>query len=194
MGSMGELMKPMRLLLASQSPRRLHLLQSAGFEVEVQPQNIDESVYVGEKVEDVVLRLAVAKAKAVGTSPLPVIGSDTLVAVDQYILGQPQGESHAMDMLRMLSGRKHQVLTGICVCYQNQTLSRCVVTSVCFRSVSDREIETYLQHNKYMDKAGAYAIQSGASRFITAIQGPIDNVIGLPVCDVSELLRQIMKT
>ncbi|MDQ6962035.1 MAG: Maf family protein [Mariprofundaceae bacterium] len=182
----------MRILLASRSPRRLHLLQSAGFCVETAPQDLDESALEGELVQNLVLRLACAKAKAAGAYDVPVLGSDTLVAVDQHILGQPKDEADAFKMLRMLSGRRHQVLTGICVCYQGQSLQQHVSTWVTFRALSDDEISIYLQHNDYLDKAGAYAVQSGASRFITAVEGPMDNVIGLPVTEVQQLLEKVM--
>jgi len=182
----------MEVILASQSPRRLTLLQSAGMAVEVRPQHIDESLQDGESVSQSVTRLCREKALACKTDGrIPVIAADTLVSIDDIALGQPTDLADARRMLLLLSGHTHHVLTAVCVCLGAHSLSQQVTTRVHFRSLSETEIDIYLQHNEILDKAGSYAIQGGAASFIEAIDGPLDNVIGLPVRTTIQLIEQL---
>jgi len=172
----------MKVILASRSPRRLALLQSAGMAVEVRPTDIDETPMPGEAVEAMVERLSCAKAAACSApGNVPVIAADTLVSIDGRPLGQPKDLIEARAMLKQLSGHTHAVLTSVCVRYGRNQACQTVTTHVRFRHLSSHEIDIYLIHNDILDKAGAYAVQAGAASFIEAIDGPLDNVIGLPV-------------
>ena len=185
----------MKIILASQSPRRLFLLQAAGFSIDVRPSHIDESPKQGENVQNMTSRLCMEKAKACilqgDELQTPVIAADTLVAISDEVLGQPEDLEQARIMIQKLSGKKHQVHTTVCVRLADDYLLQTVTTQVSFRTISDAEIDVYVQHNDILDKAGAYAIQGGASGFITSIQGSLDNVIGLPVQETIALLNKI---
>ena len=182
----------MKIILASRSPRRLTLLQSAGFTVEVRPSHIDETPLPEESAMDMVTRLSRSKALACNApADTPVIAADTLVAIGEHVLGQPRDLTHAKAMLQQLSGHEHQVMTGVCVRLDEHVAQQNVITSVRFRTLSNNEIDTYLAHNDVLDKAGAYAVQAGASSFIELIQGPLDNVIGLPLLTTLKLLSDI---
>jgi len=124
----------------------------------------------------------------------PIIAADTLVAIGNQILGQPQDTAHAKAMLQQLSGHEHQVITGVCVCLGDHLAQKNVVTRVRFRAINDAEIDTYLAYNDVLDKAGAYAVQAGAASFIESIQGALDNVIGLPVHTTRQLLSEAQRT
>jgi len=184
----------MDMILASQSPRRLFLLEAAGFDVLVRPSTVDERPLVGESALDTTVRLCRAKAAACvvdDMSYLPVIAADTLVALGDEALGQPVDLADAKRMICQLSGRRHQVHTTVCVrlgkCYRLQT----VTTEVEFRSVSEQEAEVYVRHNDVLDKAGAYAIQGGAASFVCHVRGGLDNVIGLPVAQTLALIHEV---
>lgn len=182
----------MNIILASQSPRRLLLLVSAGYVVNVRPSHIDETALAGESTQSMTLRLCQEKALACKTEEkLPIIAADTLVAVNGEALGQPKDLAEAKSMIRKLAGRTHHVFTAVCVRMGDIYKSEVVTTSVCFRDITDEEIDVYLQHNDILDKAGAYAIQGGASSFITAIEGSLDNVIGLPVKQTTALIQEV---
>lgn len=178
-------------MLASRSPRRLQLLQAAGFAVEVMPSHVDESPLPNEEVHAMVSRLCRLKAAACPVDDRPVIAADTLVALDGEALGQPADIDAAKMMIRQLSGRTHQVFTAVCVRLGDRLLDGAMSTSVRFRDIPEDEIDIYLKHNEVLDKAGAYAVQAGASGFVVAIDGPMDNVIGLPVALTKELLLRI---
>jgi len=181
----------MEIILASKSPRRLQLLQAAGFAVEVRPSHVDETPLPGESVVDMVQRLCRIKAVACPVNDHPVIAADTLVALGDEALGQPVDMGDAKVMLQKLSGQAHHVYTAVCVRLGEKSLAGMAKTDVRFRVLEDREIDVYLEHNDVLDKAGAYAIQAGASSFIEAIEGPLDNVIGLPVGLTKELLMNL---
>jgi len=182
----------MEIILASRSPRRLFLLQAAGLAVEVRPSHIDETPRPEETVSDTVQRLCREKALACqAAADVPVIAADTLVAIHGEALGQPRDLAHAKEMLLQLSGHEHQVLTAVCVRLGEQMLTECIQTRVKFREISSEEIDTYLLHNEILDKAGSYAIQGGAASFIEAIEGPLDNVIGLPVATTLHMIAQM---
>lgn len=179
------------IVLASKSPRRLQLLQAAGFAVEVMPSHVDESPLPDEEVHAMVSRLCRLKAAACPVDDRPVIAADTLVALDGEALGQPADMATAKVMVQQLSGRTHQVFTAVCIRLGNRLFDGTMTTSVRFRDISEDEIDVYLKHNEVLDKAGAYAVQAGASGFVISIDGPMDNVIGLPVALTKELLLKI---
>ena len=182
----------MRLILASASPRRVDLLRAAGIEVDVRPADVDESIRPAESPGDYVCRVALAKARAI-SGGLPgrlVLGADTAVVVDDQILGKPGDADDARRMLRLLSGRPHVVMTGVALLGWNgkavaDTAVECTIVE--FAPLSDREIDWYVATNEPMGKAGAYAIQGLASRFVTRVQGSYSNVVGLPVAQVYEM-------
>jgi septum formation protein len=181
------------LLLASASPRRAGLLTAAGFCFDAVPADVDEQVLPGEDPEAHVLRLARAKARAVrSAAPDSVIlGADTVVLVDGEILGKPADDAQAASMLRRLSGRSHEVLTGVVVRRSSHERSGVERTSVRFLPLSDREIAWYISTGEARDKAGAYGAQGLASRFVERIDGSYTNVVGLPVPLVCRLLTSL---
>jgi len=183
----------MEVILASKSPRRLQLLQAAGLAVEVRPSHIDESPLAGESVPEMVARLCRDKAAACPVVDHPVIAADTLVSHNGEPLGQPADMAAAKAMLQRLSGQRHTVLTAVCVRLGDRLLSSRVETAVRFREIGEAELDVYLAHNEVLDKAGAYAIQAGAASFIDAVDGPLDNVIGLPVQETMRLLWEVTK-
>jgi septum formation protein len=180
-------------VLASASPRRADLLTAAGFAFDAVPADVDERVLPAERPEDHVRRLAFAKATAIAQlyPERGVVAADTVVVIAEMILGKPVDDDAAVAMLRRLSGRSHEVLTGICVCYASrvrQTVERSTVT---FAPITDEEILSYVATGEPRDKAGAYAIQGFASRFVVAVEGSYSNVVGLPVSTLYGLLRDL---
>lgn len=185
---------PKHLVLASASPRRSELLRNAGIEFSVRVANIGEVPHEGEAATDYVQRLAREKAAAVSLGDHEIIlAADTVVEIQGLILEKPADAADARRMLRQLSGNIHHVHTGICFRTKGQTLSDIVSTSVHFHEMSDTDIAEYVASGEPMDKAGAYAIQGGASRFIDRIEGCYFNVVGLPVSRVWKLLPKIEK-
>jgi len=183
----------MRLVLASASPRRVDLLRAAGFAFDVQPAAVDESVRPGETADAYVRRLALQKALAVEVPPQDVVlGADTAVVVDGTVLGKPEGADDASRMLRLLSGRSHEVLTGVAVKQGSRSASAVERTEVRFAALSEGEIAWYVQSGEPVDKAGAYGIQGLASRFVERIDGSYTNVVGLPVPTVYRLLLELL--
>jgi septum formation protein len=185
----------MRLLLASASPRRRDLLEAAGFACDVEPMDVDERPFAAEPALAYVDRLARTKAAA-GAARHPhrvVLGADTVVVVDEDILGKPTDTVEAHAMLRRIRGRAHDVLTGVAIAARGQLVSHVERTTVWFTDVSDVDITWYVETGEPMDKAGAYAIQGLASRFVTRIDGSYTNVVGLPVATVVGLLEQLTR-
>jgi len=183
---------PRRLMLASASPRRRDLLEAAGFEVIVRPSGVEE-ISGGLAPNALVLANAEMKALdlAVKTSGDVVLGADTIVVIDGEILGKPRDLTHAGEMLRQLSGRIHEVLTGVCI-LRGGTVIRCSFvesTRVAFRLLDEATIDAYLRKINPLDKAGSYAAQEDRGRLIERIEGSMDNVIGLPVARVIEALE-----
>ncbi|MFN0101626.1 MAG: Maf family protein [Bryobacteraceae bacterium] len=180
------------LVLASQSPRRRELLERAGIPFTVRTADIDESVQPGEAPQQYVRRLAVRKALAVfqGGDDC-VLGADTTVVLGSEILGKPVDGADAARMLAALSGRSHEVITGICLRYRQDLFIDAAVTQVHFGPMSPAEIDAYVATLEPLDKAGAYAIQGIASRYITGIEGCYFNVVGLPVSLVSRYLGKL---
>ena len=183
----------MRLILASSSPRRRELLTQAGFIFEVHPAHIPEDPLPSEDPIAYVVRLARDKAEAVfktlGDPDALVLGADTTVTLDNHILGKPIDASDAAHMLRLLSGRTHRVITGVAVSTAHGTEVAAEVTGVRFLTLSDEEISAYIATGEPMDKAGAYAIQGHAARWIPRIEGCYFNVVGLPLALVSVMLQ-----
>ncbi len=181
---------PSQIVLASRSPRRAELLAAAGISFEVLAADIDESVKPGEDPAAYVQRLAIAKARAVlALRPSAVVlGADTTVTIDGLILGKPGNDSEATGMLRRLSGRVHDVFTGVALVDASGVRSGVARTRVWFDPVTDEDIAWYVASGEPVDRAGAYAIQGLASRFIPRIEGSYTNVVGLPVALVSSML------
>ena len=199
----------MALVLASASPRRQELLRAAGIAITVQPTNIPETPQDGELPKALAERLAYEKAWAIFKQRPNdfVLGADTIVVVDGQILGKPANAADAGRMLRLLQGRSHEVTTGVCLmgprpaasAEANATTSkpestlgdtRSETTVVTMSEFSDEEIEAYIATGEPMDKAGAYAIQGMASRWIPRIEGDYSNVVGLPMALVYRMLRE----
>lgn len=176
-------------ILASRSPRRRELLAGLGLAFDCTPADIDETRRVDESAEAFVERLARGKAAAVAASTrMPVLGADTEVVIDGETLGKPAGESDTLAMLERLSGRTHEVLTGIAVTAGNRTESRVVRTRVTLRDTTSAERAAYHATGEPADKAGAYAIQGLGAIFVAHIEGSYTNVVGLPLFETVELL------
>lgn|SRR5262249_2114747 len=204
----------MTLVLASASPRRQELLSSAGIEFVAVPANIPEVRHPPESPTEFAERMAREKARAVwsglehpysaeiekGSTPrkpemvgypseVLVLGADTVVVVDDVVLGKPSDENDAARMLRLLAGRKHLVVTGVCLRGNDFEDVRSEATAVYFSTFNDRAISSYIGSGEPLDKAGAYAIQGGASKWVSKIEGDYNNVVGLPVDLVLRMLR-----
>ncbi len=175
------------LILASASPRRRELLSSLGIEFEVVAPEIDETPLPGEKPRAFAERLAKEKANTVEKEGI-VIAADTIVVQGDTILGKPTNAAHAQEMLQALSGAVHEVVTGVCVRDATRTEVFSVATQVVFRILESAEIEAYIATGCPMDKAGAYAIQGGAAHMVRSINGSYTNVVGLPLCELYEVL------
>jgi septum formation protein len=191
-----------RLVLASRSPRRKELLERLGLALEIAPAELDEAPRAGETPRRHVRRLAAGKAREAakgleGEGPAFVIGADTEVVVDGQVLGKPADLEDARRMLRLLSGRTHEVITGYAILPvtgqdpASRGLSGIVSTQVEFKALDEDEIDAYLATGEPMHKAGAYAIQGVGAFLVRRIRGSHSNVIGLPVCEVVEALRAL---
>jgi septum formation protein len=191
------------LVLASASPRRSELLRNAGIPFVVQPADVDERMLPGEAPETYARRLAAEKARAVFRQrpQARVLGADTIVVVDSHVLEKPRDPADAARMLRLLSGRSHRVITGVCLICPAEVAScqspvasledvRAEATEVWMRELADGEIQEYIASGEPLDKAGAYGIQGIASRWISRIVGCYFNVVGLPVPLVYRMLRE----
>jgi septum formation protein len=186
----------MRLVLASASPRRADLLRAAGIPFDRLVVDLDERIRPGEIPQSYVRRLAEEKtagamAIAGATDEVCFLGADTAVVVDGDILGKPRDDREAAAMLRRLSGRRHQVMTGVSVRAGAEEIGLVEVTAVDFAPLAAQEIAWYVASGEGRDKAGGYAIQGLASRFIPKIDGSYSNVVGLPVASVFELLKRV---
>lgn len=184
----------MKFVLASASPRRIELLTLAGYTFEVCPTDTDETPDPGEMPTEYVQRVAVAKAKAIPISePALILGADTTVVLDGQLLGKPADAADAAHMLRRLSGRQHEVLTGVALrrTPDEQCLVTCERTVVTFDVLSEDWIAGYVASGEPFGKAGAYAIQGRAGTRITHIEGNYQNVVGLPITTVNRLLAAL---
>jgi septum formation protein len=191
----------MRLVLASASPRRVEILRNAGIAFEVRAAVIDESPHEGEGPSDYVQRLALEKARAVADDnanqpaiyePTIFIAADTTVVIDAEMLGKPESEEDARRMLRLLSGRVHEVHTGLALIRRPGAWEKVAeeITRVMFARLSDNEIESYIASGEPFGKAGGYAVQGIAGRYVTRIEGCYFNVVGLPLARLYALLRE----
>jgi septum formation protein len=186
----------MRLILASASPRRAELLTAAGYSFAVHAVDIDERVQDGETPREYVQRLAREKAARAWELLNPaggslVLGADTAVVVDDDILGKPRDASDAARMLRRLSGRPHEVMTGVSVVSAGDPLTFVETTTVWFAPLDESQVAWYVASGEGVDKAGAYAIQGRAARFIPRIDGSYSNVVGLPIAAVAGAIARL---
>jgi septum formation protein len=189
----------LKLILASGSPRRAEILRNAGIQFEVRATDVDESRLVDEAPGDYVRRVALAKAQSAAAKyrdPVDetlILGADTVVVINADILGKPVSQDDARSMLRRLSGRVHEVHTGLALLRSSGEEQRVVaeVTRVHFASLTDREIEDYIGTGEPFDKAGAYAIQGIGGRYVARIEGCYFNVMGLPLARLWSLLREL---
>lgn len=183
------------MILASKSPRRFELLKQLGLDFEVIPSKIEEDIIPGESPKEHVIRLADTKALDVGNQYPDdwVIGADTIVYVDGVILGKPTNRKEAIKMLRMISGKEHRVLTGISVRHYKKEKGECeaVETAVKVKTLSPIEMEWYVNTGEPFDKAGGYGIQGIGSFMIESINGSYTNVVGLPLCELVEMLVRL---
>lgn len=191
-------MKP--LILASESPRRKQLLSEAGFSFDVVPVKVseipDKNLNVNDQILDIArrkARAALAHLKACRNEPFIVLSADTEVIFGNAPLGKPQNREDAYRILKLLSGKPHQVITAVCIIdSENENeLSQSETTNIHFRTLSDEEIWTYIDTGEPMDKAGAYGIQGEGRKLLERFEGPFDNVVGLPVTLVKELLGRL---
>lgn len=182
----------MDVVLASASPRRQELLRQVGVTFRVVPSRVDEQVSVPMTPGELVRYLALAKARDVAQREQGalVLGSDTIVVVDEQVLGKPRDRAEAIAMLQSLSGRSHQVMTGIALVQGDRELVDHEVTTVQFRALEQGEIERYVDTGEPMDKAGAYGIQGRAAAMISAIAGDYFTVVGLPLSRTVQMLAQ----
>jgi len=196
-----------RLILASASPRRAELLRAAGYEFDIHAVEIDERLRAGESPVEYVQRLAQEKsARALQEllrdgppkgghyilhGPTLVLGADTAVVIASEILGKPRDVEDAARMLRLLSGRTHQVMTGVCLVNAERSVSHVEISDVTFARLTEDQIAWYVSSGEGGDKAGGYAIQGLAARFIPRIEGSYSNVVGLPIASVDDLIHRL---
>ena len=183
----------MSLILASASPRRSELLRNAGISFTVEPAHIAEQPLPDEQPLQYAQRLARDKARAIFARHPDnvVLGADTVVVVDQHLLEKPRDTADAERMLGLLSGRSHQVITGVCLVAKGYEQTEAEITEVRFSTLSESEIASYVETGEPIDKAGAYAIQGMASRWVERIDGCYFNVVGLPVPRLYRMLRAL---
>ncbi len=184
----------MQVILASASPRRLELLRNIGFDVKVYPADFTESGGGIEPAEKTVLANAIGKCRAVCAvcgDNVPVIAADTVVVIDGMILGKPAGKETAKEMLRLLSGKEHRVLTGVAVGYKGRETTDVCETRVFFRSLTEDEISAYVATGESLDKAGAYGIQGKGAFLVEKIDGCYNNVVGLPLTCLYSMLGKL---
>lgn len=184
-----------RLVLASRSPRRAELLTQIGLRFEICAVDVDETQRPGEAPEEYVIRLARTKAEAgraaVGAAEAICLGSDTVVVLEGRVLGKPRDVAEGVAMLLALSGRSHRVMTGVAAADAARTVSRCAVTEVRFRAIERWEAEAYWRTGEGADKAGGYGIQGIGGIFAEGIQGSYSAVVGLPLAETEQLLREL---
>ena len=189
------------MILASQSPRRIELMHEAGYEFRVIPADIDETPHAGEDPFALVQRLANEKAQCIcNTDAAPgeiVLAADTIVCLDGYSLGKPADEDEALEMLQRLSGKTHQVATGVCIATGNDRLPTCSfidISDVTFFPLTEQEMVDYVRSGEALDKAGAYGIQGAGGRLLVErIAGDFYNVVGLPIAKVYRKINHLMR-
>lgn len=182
----------MKIVLASQSPRRKELLGRMGLEFVTQASKIDESAFDGLEARELVATLSREKAQWIARQldgETLVIGADTVVVRDGAALGKPKDAEDAVAMLLSLSGRDHQVCTGVTVCRGDRVLTQVEETQVTFRELTEAEVRQYVSTGEPMDKAGAYGLQGLGGLLVEGIRGDYSNVVGLPVCRLGQMLK-----
>lgn len=184
----------MRIVLASASPRRKQYLSYLGLPFEVVVPEVDESTVDGESPQQLVMRLSKLKAKAVSQrlsdSEAVIIAADTVVAYKGQVLGKPQNDDDAFNMIKMLQGDTHEVYTGCTILKGDRISNFAVSTKVTFASLDDELIRTYVNSGESRDKAGSYALQGIAAMLIQKVEGSVSTVVGLPICEVREVLKE----
>ena len=183
----------MELVLASKSPRRRELMHLLDMAFSVRVADVEETLLRSATPEQQAAHLSYIKAKTAAKPGEIVIGADTIVVLGDRILGKPKDKQEAVGMLQMLSGKTHYVMTGVTVISDEKEVSCTEVTEVTFRTLTDKEILHYVDTLEPMDKAGADGIQGGAAKFVEGIRGDYFNVVGLPVCKLSQILRDFME-
>ncbi|WP_455542734.1 Maf family protein [Intestinibacter sp.] len=183
----------MEIILASASPRRKEILQNTKLKFEIEKSDIEEVILENESPENMVVRLAYEKAFDVAKTNKDklVIGADTIVAIDDEVLGKPKDEKEAYQMIKRLSNKTHKVITGISLINlkENKVIKDYVVSFVTFKNLSDDSIKDYINTNESLDKAGAYGIQGYGALLVDNIQGDYFNIVGLPISRLSDLLK-----
>ncbi len=183
------------LILASKSPRRKELLESIGLHITIAPSNVNEDSVGFKQPYEFAEELSFLKADSISTSypDVWIIGADTIVVVKGEILGKPKSKSHARDMLSKLNNTEHSVFTGFCLVHRrkNMIIKKSVETKVYFKDLTSREILWYAESDEPYDKAGAYGIQGIGSFLVKKISGSYTNVVGLPVCEVFDVLKDL---
>ena len=183
---------PFRLRLASSSPRRRALLSELGWELEVLSPDVDETRLEGESPEALCERLSCLKAAAcAGDGETPVVAADTIVVVEGRVLGKPEDRQEAKEMLRLLQGRTHEVMTGVAVFWRGRVVSCVERTAVTFRPLSEDDVDRYAASGEGDDKAGAYAIQGRGALLVSGISGDYFNVVGLPLCRLGRMMESL---
>lgn len=183
----------MNIVLASKSPRRKELLALLDLDFEIITADIDETMDPSLPITDEVARISYQKAVAVANglaADTVIISADTIVELDGCLMGKPVDKTDAARMLKSLSGKSHNVHTAVTVLQGDKHITRVATTAVTFRDISDEEINSYIDTNEPMDKAGAYGIQGRASKFVSGIVGDYFNVVGLPLCELGLILKQ----
>ncbi len=183
-----------KIILGSSSPRRKELLNQIGMSFEIRVPEVDESLIAGEDVKTTALRLSAKKSKAIDISEDEVaITADTLVCLDGEIFGKPKDMQDAINMLKTLSGKVHEVVTGVCIKSSQKEESFLAITKVQFYDLTDEDILDYLKNENYMDKAGSYALQEGrGALLVKEIFGDYYNVVGLPIAQLSRRLKEFL--
>ena len=181
-----------KIILVSSSTRRINIMKILGFDIKVIIPCINEEKKVGETGENLVLRLANEKINTIKEKfNIPLISADTIVKIKNNILGKPKNYQDAFNMLKLLSGKEHMVLTAFAIKLKKEIKTQIVKTKVLFRELSNCEILAYIKKDKIMDKAGAYSVQDYAATFIESINGSYSNVLGLPVSELLKVLVEI---
>ncbi|OOF70604.1 Maf family protein [Rodentibacter caecimuris] len=185
------------IYLASNSPRRWALLQQLGINLIRVEGEVDETPYQNEEASAYCLRIALAKNQAAqaehsrrSLANYPIVTADTTVSIHNQILGKPKDQDEAFQMLKLLSGKTHQVFTAVCVSYNQQQFSRLQTSDVIFKKITEEEIRAYIATGEPMDKAGAYGIQGLGGIFVQHLAGSFTGVMGLPIAETAELLKR----
>jgi len=187
---LNQVKNPKKLILGSSSPRRLELLSQLRIKPDlIKSPDIDEATKKLELPRDYCIRMAREKANAIDVEYDDVLlTADTIVCVGRRILGKPSNEDQVREFLKILSGRRHKVITSVAVKYQDKLLERCVISTVKMKNISNSELDAYVSLEDWKDKAGGYGLQGYAAVFVTWIQGSFSSIIGLPLAETSALL------